>query len=206
MANVTHVTNNTTMSTAGALLDSAIDTVSTVATTAVTGAMELVSNTEAVESEALETQAHISMTLVTSSTNSTGPSWVDSTFRTADATLLALSILASIFVIAAFRGDHLTPPSMKMASERLLAVFVFLEAVFISNLWAYAFKLIPCVFTECLVGAEDPGSAAGVASVLYIVVWSLGFSLLIGMKLAGWRGLSIFETVTDELTGMFGGV
>jgi len=109
-------------------------------------------------------------------------------------------------VIAAFRGDHLSPPSMKMASDRLLALFTLLEAVFISNLWAYAFKLIPCVFTECLVNAEDPGSAAGVASILYIVVWSVGFILLVGMKLMGWRGISIFETDSDELTGMFGGV
>lgn len=194
------------MTTAGALLDSAISTVSTAASTAVNSAVLLVSSEETPEVVDTPTMAVSFATGTANSTNSTGPSWVDSTFRTADATLLVFAILASIFVIAAFRGDHLTPPSMKMATEPLLAIVVFFEAVFISNLWAYAFKLIPCVFTECLVNAEDAGSAAGVASILYIVIWSLGFMLLIGMKLAGWRGISIFERETDELTGMFGGI
>jgi len=184
--------------TAGALLDSALDTVASAATSLIGGE----GSGDAAESDSPASHA-ISMA---TGSNTTGTSWIDSTFRTADATLLVFAIVASIFVIAAFRGDHLSPPSMKMASDRLLALFTLLEAVFISNLWAYAFKLIPCVFTECLVNAEDPGSAAGVASILYIVVWSVGFILLVGMKLMGWRGISIFETDSDELTGMFGGV
>lgn len=201
-----NATNQTArMTSPGSLLDSAIDTVSSAASSAVNEAVSLVTGTH----DQPEATGIIAMaTGVVSADNATsiGPSWVDSTFRTADATLLVFSILASIFVIAAFRGDHLTPPSMKMASDRLLMLFVFLEAVFISNLWAYAFKLIPCVFTECLVNADADGSAAGVAAVLYVVIWSVGFFVLIGMKLMGWRGISIFETNTDELTGMFGGL
>ena len=206
MANTTNVAGDTNMTTAGTLFDSAIGTVSTAATTAVQSAMGLVSGTEEATTKQDDPSPGLSISMAVATTNTTGPTWIDSTFRTADATLLVFGILASIFVIAAFRGDHLTPPSMKMATDRLLVIFVFLEAIFISNIWAFAFKLIPCVFTECLVRAEDAGSAAGVASVLYIVVWSVGFIFLIGMKLAGWRGISILETSTDELTGMFGGL
>lgn len=206
MLNATADINATGM-TAGTLLDSALSTVSSVAASAATSAAGLVGLGDTEDLHPTDDPSvSTSVAFATGSTNSTGPTWIDSTFRTADATLLVFAILASIFVIFAFRGDHLTLPSMKMASDRLLVIFVFLEAIFVSNLWAYAFKIIPCVFTECLVNAEEPGSAAGVASIMYIVVWSVGFMLLIGMKLAGWRGISIFETDSDELTGMFGGI
>lgn len=188
------------MTTAGSILDGAIDAVGTAASSLVTSATSMVSGSTP-KAEGIS----ISLATDTNAT-STGPTWIDSTFRTADATLWVFAILASIFVIVAVRGDHLTVPSIKMATDRLLYFFVLFEAVFISNLWAFAFKITPCVFTECLVRAEDPGSAAGVASILYIVFWPVSFILLIGMKLAGWRGISIIDTETDELTGMFGGL
>lgn len=204
MSNATNApdTSDASKMTAGSMLDSAITAVATTASELATDAVNLVSGSTGVAG--VTQDSPLGPVAMASATNSTGPTWIDSTFRTADATLLIFGILGSIFVILAFRGDHLTVPTMKMSTDRLLYVFVFIEAVFISNLWAYAFKLIPCVFTECLVDAEEPGSAAGVASILYIVVWSVGFLLLIGLKLAGLRGISIFQTDSDELTGMFG--
>lgn len=204
MSNVTNTAsgNMSSSTTTGQIIDGAINTVSSV----VGAASSFISGSPDTDATPVDTNTVSATAAAASNATSTGPTWIDSTFRTADSTLLVFGIVASIFVIAAFRGDHLTPPSMKMASGRLLGVFVVLEAIFVSNFWAYGFKLVPCVFTECLVGAEEPGSAAGVASIFYIVVWSVGFLILIGMKLMGWRGLSIFETDTDELTGMFGGL
>lgn len=185
-----NTTTDSTMSTPGSILDAAIGSVSSVASSAASSAADLVRTT---------VTGDISM-----STNSTGPTWVDSTFRTADATLFVFGIISLVFVVAAIRGDHLTAPSIRMATASLLYVSVVLEAIVISNTLAYVVKLIPCIFTECLVNSDADGSAASIASILYIVFWSAGFVILMSIKLAGWRGISIFETNTDELTGMFG--
>lgn len=204
VAYMSNSSTNATMPTAGEVLDAVTGTVASVAGTAVASLI----GHEAPTEDGAPGVANNGLVLMTDASNATntGPSWIDSTFRTADATLWVFSIIGSIFLILALRGDHFTIPSIKMASAPLLGIVTFFEAIFISNLWAYWFHLAPCVFTECLINAEDPGSAAGVAAVLFIVFWSIGFILLVGMKLAGWRGVSLFEVDTDELTGMFGGM
>lgn len=136
-------------------------------------------------------------------TNSTfPPTWIEVCFRVADSTCALFTVISAVFLLYATSLGFLHPPSLTVANRILFWAVTTVEAVIISNVQAGFIRILICLATECDLHSSDPGSAAGIASITFIVLWPVIFVVLMVLQFLGIQSMSLFVDVDAE-NGMF---
>lgn len=136
-------------------------------------------------------------------TNSTfPPTWIEATFRIADSTCALFTVISAVFLLYATSLGFLHPPSLSVASRTIFWIVTSVEAIIISNVQAGFIRILICLATDCDLHSSDPGSAAGIASITFMVLWPVIFVVLMTLQLFGIQSMSLFVDVDCE-RGMF---
>lgn len=136
-------------------------------------------------------------------TNSTfTPTWIENTFKLADATCAMFTVISASFLLYATSFGFLHPPSLTVASRILFWSVTTVEAIIISNVQAGFIRILICLTTDCDLHSSDPGSAAGIASITFIVLWPTIFVILMTLQVVGIQSMSLFVDIDSE-RGMF---
>lgn len=136
-------------------------------------------------------------------TNSTlPPTWIESTFRIADSTCAMFTVVSACFLLYATALGFLHPPMLSVASRTIFWVVTTVEAAIISNVNAGFIRILVCLTTRCDLHSSDPASTAGIASIIFIVMWPTIFIVLMALQMLGINSMSLFVDV-DEEHGMF---
>ena len=128
--------------------------------------------------------------------------WTEGTFRIADSSCALFTVLSAVFLLYATSLGFLQPPSLTVASRTLFWTVIVVEALIISNVQSGFIRILICIATTCDLHDSSPGSAAGIASITFIVLWPLLFVILIVLQAIGIQSMSLFVDVDCE-KGMF---
>ena len=136
-------------------------------------------------------------------TNSTlPPTWIESTFRLADSTCAMFTVISAVFLLYATSLGFLHPPMLSVASRAVFWLVTTVEALIISNVQAGFIRILICLTTHCDLHSSNPGSTAGIASIVFIVMWPTIFVALMTLQAIGINSMSLFVDVDSE-HGMF---
>ena len=128
--------------------------------------------------------------------------WIENVFRLADSTCAMFTVLSACFLLYATAFGFLHPPSLTVANRALFWTVTTFEAIIISNVQAGFVRILICLGTTCDLHSTDPGSAAGVASISFVILWPLIFCILFSLQCIGIQSMSLFVDV-DREKGMF---
>jgi len=91
---------------------------------------------------------------------------------------------------------------LSVASRAVFWLVTTVEALIISNVQAGFIRILICLTTHCDLHSSDPGSTAGIASIVFIVLWPTIFVALMTLQAIGINSMSLFVDVDAE-NGMF---
>ena len=128
--------------------------------------------------------------------------WVEGTFRIADSSCALFTVISACFLLYATSLGFLHPPMLTVANRLLFWTVTVIEALIISNVQAGFIRILVCIGVTCDLHDPSPGSAGGIASIIFIVLWPLLFTLLIVLQAVGIQSMSLFVDV-DCQNGMF---